>query len=217
MALSLRHRSDATLLQWIQSQHSLAENTLRSLQTAAQAARQPMAANVEEIKDQMLRSPGTWPNFHRWIAAMGKLYQDPEGWLPRRRARSSLQLTWRAEPWHYPLEPRVRRPPSHAAKELNELMEREAITRSAALHTTNTDPQTRRQLLAEESRIAQAYHYLAARSRDREISHPLRRDPTLGHPRAAGKTKRRRETRRSSKSYTGHTTTPQKKKREKKE
>ena len=94
-------------------------------------------------------------------------------------------------------------------------MEREAITRSAALHTTNTDPQTRRQLLAEESRIAQAYHYLAARSRDREISHPLRRDPTLGHPRAAGKTKRRRETRRSSKSYTGHTTIPQKNKKKK--
>ena len=99
---------------------------------------------------------------------MGKLYMDLETDPPRRVARRELHLVWRAEPPNYSTPPRNLIAISsslEAARELNELMEKGAMTRTAALRDPETDPQTRKKLLEEEDRIAQAYRYLAMQIR----------------------------------------------------
>ena len=44
-------------------------------------------------------------------------------------------------------------------------MELEASKRSTAIAAPDTDPLARKQLIQEEERLAQAYHYLSTRTR----------------------------------------------------
>ena len=168
MALSLSHRPDATLLRKTQLAPSFSESTVRSMLTAIQAAQQPLAARVDELKGQLLKPSSGWPDFNRWVSAMGRLYEDPDGHSSHRMAGPRLQLGWRAEPQQYPVPHRkltARCSPFHASKELERLMEKEATARTEILNDPGTTPETRKRLLEEEKQITQAYRCLAARFR----------------------------------------------------
>ena len=167
MALSLPHRPDVTLLRKSQREQALSENTARALLVAVQASQQPLATRVEELKHRLSQPSPDWCDFNHWIGAMGKMYQDPGDKMHQavsRVLRPKVRLQWREEPLKYPTKSHA---PLRVAQELKSLMEREASRRSTAIVAPDTDPLVRKQLIQEEERLAQAYHYLSTRPKYR--------------------------------------------------
>ena len=163
MALSLPHRPDVTLLRKSQREQALPESTARALSVAVQASQQPLAIRVEELKHRLSQPSPDWRDFNHWIGAMGKMYQDPgdKTLQPVSRVlRPKVRLQWREEPLKYPTKSHA---PLRVAQELKSLMEREASRRSSAIVAPDTDPLVRKQLIQEEERLAQAYHFLSTR------------------------------------------------------
>ena len=95
------------------------------------------------------------------------MYQDPGDKMHQavsRVLRPKVRLQWREEPLKYPTKSHA---PLRVAQELKSLMEREASRRSTAIVAPDTDPLVRKQLIQEEERLAQAYHYLSTRPKYR--------------------------------------------------
>ena len=88
------------------------------------------------------------------------MYQDAGDQPVSRVLRPEVKLQWRKEPLEYPPKQHA---PLRVARELENLMELEASRRSTAIVAPDTDPLVRKQLIQEEERLAQAYHYLSTR------------------------------------------------------
>ena len=163
MALSLPHRPDVTLLRKSQRERALPENTAQALMVAVQTSQQSRAsARVDELKRRLSKPSPQWRDFYHWIGAMDKMYQDAGDQPVSRVLRPEVKLQWREEPLEY--LPKQHAPP-RVARELENLMELEASRRSTAIVAPDTDPLVRKQLIQEEERLAQAYHYLSTRTR----------------------------------------------------
>lgn len=161
MALSLPHRPDVTLLRKSQRERALPENTAQALMVAVQTSQQSRAsARVDELKRRLSKPSPQWRDFHHWIGAMDKMYQDAGDQPVSRVLRPEVKLQWREEPLEYPPKQHA---PLRVARELENLMELEASRRSTAIVAPDTDPLVRKQLIQEEERLAQAYHYLSTR------------------------------------------------------
>ena len=61
-----------------------------------EASQQPLAARVEELKNRLMQPNPSWLDYSHWLKAMGKLYGDPRGTLPR-QIRPKVALQWRAK------------------------------------------------------------------------------------------------------------------------
>ena len=163
MALSLPHRPDVTLLRKSQRERALPGNTARALMVAVQTSQQSRAsARVDELKHRLSQPSPQWRDFYQWIGAMDRMYQDAGDQPVSRVLRPEVKLQWREEPLEY--LPKQHAPP-RVARELEKLMELEASKRSTAIAAPDTDPLARKQLIQEEERLAQAYHYLSTRTR----------------------------------------------------
>ena len=161
-ALSLPHCPDLALLRKSQKERDLSESTAKALVVAERAAQMPLAARVEDLKDRLSQPNPSWLDYSHWTKAMGKLYDDQRGEVVSRQVRSKVPLQWRAERLDNPIPGPW---PKRGARELQEIMEKEAAKRSSLLGDPETEPHVRTQLLEQEELLAQAYHYLATRQK----------------------------------------------------